>query len=70
MKVKQISLSDELHERLSREDNASALVSRLLTKHYEIDSLKGLTLEEVRALKEKYAKKQELEQQINALGIQ
>jgi hypothetical protein len=43
MKNRTISLPDELNERLKAEDNASLIISQLLTSHYEnhdVDFLK------------------------------
>lgn len=47
MKQKMIYISDELHEALRTEDNASALVGRLLTEHYNFKELKDLSPEEI-----------------------
>jgi hypothetical protein len=47
MAQRYIYLSDELNTRLKEEENASALIVRLLVEHYQLKDIKEMTPEEI-----------------------
>ena len=52
MATRYIYLSDELNNKLKKEDNVSALISQLLISNYNKDSFDNLSIDEIKKLKE------------------
>jgi hypothetical protein len=46
VKNKTICIDDEIFNRLGQEENASALINRLLVEHFKTNATKELSLEE------------------------
>ena len=67
MAQRYIYLSDELNQKLKKEENASGLIQNLLMMHYSEDNIRMLSKEELDLLIKKEEAKQEYENKIKEL---
>ena len=67
MAQRYIYLSDELNNKLKSEENASALITKLLIKHYEQKEFRSMTEQELKLFIQIEKMKKELAEKIAKL---
>lgn len=67
MKIKMISMPDEIHARLLKEDNASGLIVELLSHYYKSKNQPERSIEEMEAELVRLQKKKELLNELKVL---